>query len=118
VVKAFELRGWTVIEHYTGDAPDHEDKWREMKQWLIKQGDYAVMVNKNTCYQMILSIEQSPAKLVGGKTQKDKKTEKNINFPAEESTHFSDAFDMILWAIFMYDIINSQTGTGIPTRLS
>jgi hypothetical protein len=116
VIKAFELRGWNVVEHYTGDAPDHEDKWREMKAWLINNGEYAIKLNKNTCYQLILSIEQSPAKLVKGKTAKDKKTETNINFPAEESTHFSDAFDMILWALCMTDVIYNQY-TGAPTAM-
>jgi FtsZ-binding cell division protein ZapB len=119
VVKAFELNGWTVVEHYIGDAPDHEIKFGMIKNLLVANGDYAVRLNEDTCSQLIKSIEQSPAKLsTTGQTKKDKKTETDTNFPAEDSTHFSDAFDMILWGLFEHDIINTGNTTGLGMRLN
>jgi hypothetical protein len=118
VVKAFKLNGWSVTERFIGDAPDHDIKFGMLKTTLVSSGDYAVRVNKTACEQMIKSIEQSPAILVKGKTAKDKRTETNNNYPAEDSTHFSDAFDMIVWGLYEHNLINKENSIGIGMRLS
>lgn len=114
VVKKFEAMGWTVIEHYTHDAPEHDVKHKMLRDTLACRGEHAVMVNEVTCDQMIKSIEMSPAKISGDKTKKDKSTESDEDWPAEDSTHFSDAFDMLLWWLFEYDGINNLNIVSVP----
>ena len=117
VTQSFNQHGWRVIMHYTGDAPDHDIKFENIKKWLTQKSDYAIRVNEITCDQLIKSIEQSPAITSGGVTKKDKRTEKNINFPAEDSTHGSDAFDQVLWGIFELDVRYKLTATATPIRI-
>ena len=115
VVDRFNANGWDVIEHYTGGAPGQDIKFENIKKWLLNRGEYAVMINELTgSGQMISSIEQTPAITSGDKTAKDKRTEKKLDFPAEDSTHFSDTFDMLLWAIFELDIKLNMNSDGIP----
>jgi hypothetical protein len=113
-INSFKLRGWIVVEHYTGDAPDHEIKFENIKAWLLNQCDYAVRVNEVKCDVLIKSIEQSPATIINGVTKKDKKTEKDLNFPAEESTHGSDAFDQLLWGLFEFNIKDQSNASFVP----
>lgn len=113
VVQTFNRNNWTVTEHYTGQAPDHDIKFERLKEFLNNQGDMGVMINELTCPALIKSIEQSPAIISGYKTKKDKRTEADLNFPAEESTHFSDAFDQVLWATIELNIISDTQRTAI-----
>jgi hypothetical protein len=118
VKKAFRYNGWVVIDHYTGDAPDQDIKFENIKLWLVNRGEYAVKVNEIAAEQMIKSIEQSPAKTVNGVTKKDKKSEGDLNFPAEDSTHFGDAFDQILWGLLEHNIkAKLNNTTGIPIKV-
>ena len=117
VIKRFELNGWEVIPHFIGDAPDHEIKYQKIKEILKATGENAVMVNEVTCDQLIKSIEMSPAKMSGDKTMKDKSTERDPDWPAEDSTHFSDAFDMMLWGLFEWNIIDQYKSKAIPMHV-
>ncbi len=47
--------------HYTGDAPDHDIKFENIKKWLTLKSEYAIRINEIACDQLIKSIEQSPA---------------------------------------------------------
>lgn len=114
VIKAIQSYGWIVIEHFIGDAPDHDIKFQKIRDVLSSQGDNAVMINKLKCEYLIKSIEQSPAKITNGVTKKDKRTETDLNYPAEESTHFSDAFDMILWGMYEHCIIGKSNNVYVP----
>lgn len=113
--KAFRLNGWSVIEHHIGQAPDHDVKFDNIRKWCAHSGDMAVRVNTK-CEKLILSIDQSPAKMVNGKTEKDKATEKDLNFPAEESTHASDAFDTLLWSVYVVGVRLSVDIAPMRTR--
>ena len=117
VVTKFDSLGWDVIQHFIGDAPDHDIKHQLFKRLLPMTGDNAVRVNEVTCEQLIKSIEMSPAKMSGDKTKKDKSTETDDDWPAEDSTHFSDAFDMILWGGFEWGVFNSSSAYAIPMSI-
>lgn len=117
VVKHFELRGWDVISHFMGDAPDHDIKHKLIKRLLQCDGENAIRVNEVSSDQLIKSIEMSPAKMSGDKTQKDKSTERDPDWPAEDSTHFSDAFDMILWGLFEWNILKSEEQWIVPMNI-
>lgn len=116
-VETFDQMGWTVVEKYIGDAPDHDIKFEAIKKIYSRRGENAVMFNEVSADQLIKSIEQSPAKMVSGKTQKDKATERDENFPAEDAPHGSDAFDMILWGIFECGLLYNMGDEAIPIRM-
>jgi hypothetical protein len=114
VVRCLTEHGLDVIEHYTRDAPDHDVKHILIKRLHEAKGKHAVRVNEATCAQMVTSIELSPAVMSSGQTKKDKSTERDWDFPAEESTHFSDAYDMILWGLFEWELIEVDRSFAIP----
>jgi len=118
VVKRFELHGWMVIEHYTNDAPDHDIKHKLMKRLFTESGEHAIMVNEVTCEHMIRSMELSPAVISGGKTKKDKSTETMEGWPAEDAPHFGDAFDMIIWGLFEWNIIQVHNYVSIHISIN
>lgn len=98
---------WDVIEHPIGKAPEHDTKFDNFKIWLAKSGQHAIRVNELTCDTLIKAIEQTKAEIQGNITKKDKKSEKNPNFPAEESTHGPDAFDMLVWWVYEFDGVHT-----------
>jgi len=116
-IQYFSEFGWIVHEHYIGEAPEHNEKYKELQEWLTNTADLAVRVNSIACEQLIKSIEQSPAIISNGITKKDKRTEKNPKFPAEDSTHFSDAFDMILIAVLQFGVRPDTATTAMPIRI-
>ncbi|WP_438946750.1 hypothetical protein [Sediminibacterium sp.] len=118
VVKAFHSNKWDVIEHYIGDAPDHDVKHLALKRIYENMGEDAVMKNLVTCEMLIKSIEQTPAIIVNGVTKKDKRTEKDKNFPAAESTHGGDACDQLLWGLFEWGIKDQLEYESIPIVVS
>ncbi len=114
-IRMFEVRGWHVIPHYIGSAPDHDIKFEIIKRILETEGDNAVMFNEIEAAQLLVSMENTPAKLSKGKTEKDKSSETNPDWPPEDSTHFGDAFDMLVYGVYELDLLNynSSNDTGI-----
>ncbi len=108
-------KGWSVIEVYMGDTPDHDIKYEKFKEVLANTGDGAVRVNEEYNEFMIGSIQMAPAKIVNGKTKKDKSSElQNSKVPAEKATHYSDVFDQILWAVSVLDLVPLNEDPGLP----
>ena len=87
-----------------------------MKRLLQETGTNSIQVNEVSCDQLIKSIEMSPARMSGDKTKKDKSTETNEDWPAEDSTHFSDAFDMLLWGLFEWNILDIENRIVVPMK--
>jgi hypothetical protein len=107
VKKELELYGWTVIDIYTGHAPGHYDKYLDTIDWMEnKEGDYFdIRINRARCKKLKISIEGSPAKTSGNETKKDKTMETEKGLDQSETTHFSDAFDMINDAVLKQKMI-------------
>lgn len=117
VLDTFKACGWKVYKHYIGDAPDHDDKFEAIKKWLVKQGEMATMMNEITCEQLIRCLEQTPAITSANVTKKDKRKEKDKNFPQEDAPHGSDAFDQILWGVYEINLKFSGVNTGMGMRI-
>lgn len=98
-------RGWAVIEVYTGDTPDHDIKFEAIKKWLKVFFDRAIRINKNKNPFLKKALEKTDAVLVKGKTKKDKSSEKSNKIPPEESTHYPDTFDQIVWGALELDLV-------------
>jgi hypothetical protein len=113
VVESLILEGWSVVEHYMGDAPDHSIKYEINKKHLTNQTDGAIRINEERNYYMKKSIEMTDAVLVNGKTKKDKSTEKSKKTPPELSTHYSDAFDDLVWGALELKLVPASDDPGI-----
>ncbi len=112
--------GWWVIDVYTGQAPTHFNKYTDTKRWLKEEDPQAmpIRINQVQCKYLIISITGAPAKMKNGKTEKDKSAEQNAVLDQRETTHFSDAFDMLNHAVLKLNRITSLdwTGAGIAFR--
>lgn len=96
VVDELERNGWTVWEVYTGQAPEHYQKHADTIDWMNHSNEEDLEIKINVrCKKMIISITGSGAKIEGKKTIKDKSGERIKELDQSETTHFSDAFDMI-----------------------
>lgn len=116
-IDAFRLRGWTVIEQYTGKAPLHHDRFQKFIDYFNNREDLAILINELESEYLIKSLQQAGSITVNKQTKKDKSKEKNLNYPAEEQTDYSEALDQLLWGVLelkMYTT-TTTTGTGIYT---
>ena len=114
VIDALEKDGWIVIAMYIGKAPGHETKYRMYDHLLTEDGKYnrVLRVNRENCKSLVHSIGMAEAEQRKDGFGKDKKSEHDPNFPAEESTHYSDALDMIV-----YGMLESGLDYGVQAPL-
>jgi hypothetical protein len=113
VVDELEDNGWVVYEVDTGQAPGHYQKYLDTQDWMAHKNDddYEIKINKRKCIKLHKSIAGAPAKTTSGKTEKDKKFENTTNYPGvdqSETTHFSDAFDMLLDAVLKQKLVSGS----------
>lgn len=118
VKKRLRLNGWRVQEVYIGEPPEHDIKFEKIKMMLNKRGANSINLNKLTNHQLLLCLQQAGTINTNGKTQKDKRPEKDPNFPAEEATDYTDAFDQILWACNELKVVKPSSSTSASIRLS
>lgn len=128
VCSELQANDWQVEQVYTGQAPDHYQKYTDMDDCfkeenpdqMLKQGIYRVRMHRRRCAKLIKAIKAAGAVTVSGKTQKDKKYENPTNYPhADQSvtTHCTDAFDTTFDAVNKQRLIaTSSRGTPIATR--
>lgn len=117
VCRALAEAGWTYSELYMGQAPHHDIKMEKFKKLMSNSGDMAIRINEFRCQPLITSMENAAAKMVMGKTKKDKSQEKNLSLPAEEQTDYSDAFDQAIWAILEMKLITANNSFTMPMAL-
>lgn len=112
------LHGWTYTDIFTGDTPDHDDKYQRFKYWFAVKTEQAIRINKIYNADMITALEKTSAKTVNGKNQKDKSSEKeNSPVPAQHATHYSDTWDQIVWAGNEMQMIPLSDFTGMDIRI-
>ncbi len=101
VIDALERDGWTVVPMYIGKAPGHETKYRMWGRLLSEDGYYkrVFRANRENCDKLFLSMGLAEAEQRKDGFGKDKKSEHDPKFPAEESTHYSDAADMMIFGM-------------------
>lgn len=101
VTQMLEAAGWVVIQQYYGAAPGHETKYRMWGDLLSEEGKYPLVfrVNRENCKYLLLSMGLAEAIQRKDGFGKNKKSEQDPKFPAEESTHHSDAIDMLAYGI-------------------
>lgn len=114
VVAALKKAGWVVIPRYIGQAAEHEEKYRMYGHLLKEDGKYkkVLRLNRENCDKLILSVGMAGAEQKKDGFGKDKKTEKDPKFPAEESTHYSDALDTLVVGVLESGLDYKTGGKG------
>ena len=118
---ALKRNGWKVlVKVRRHENPPHNEKFIVIN-YLLKyggtQGLPIIEINENNCPNLIVSLENAPAK-EGNQPNtivKDKSNEKSKTLPQYHATHFSDTFDIPLyWRYFrqVKRIINSRDEKG------
>lgn len=121
VINKLRKSGWVVMPMYTSKAPNHEAKYR-MYGHLLQEDQYYTKyfrINRENCDKLIMSICMASAEQRKDGFGKNKNSEKDINFPAEESTHYSDALDMLVWGLLESKLTygtTTKTMNAIVTR--
>lgn len=129
VFKVLRKNKWKVVPIYTGQAPDHFQKFTDTKTWLQEADDQTmrIRINLDKCNRLNLSIIGAEATIVrkGDKliTRKEKKYENTTKYPKldqSKTTHFSDCFDMINHAVIKRKLIKRKpsgtSGLGFSKR--
>lgn len=113
-----QYHNWNVVLINCGEPPKHHVKFNNINKKLKGETEGCpVLINALRNQAMIRSINLTPAKTMGGKTAKDKSSEKNLSIPAQDSTHHGDVFDMILYADELELIPKSEATTGFGILL-
>jgi hypothetical protein len=117
VINALDKGGWVVIPMYIGKAPAHELKYRMWGHLLNNTGKYnkTFRVNRENCDKLILSMYQAQAEQKKDGFGKDKKSEQDANFPADESTHYSDAMDTLAFGLLESELSYTHEEAGDGT---
>lgn len=120
VIDELEANKWLVIPQYIGSTPAHNIRFEAFKTVLANNAEGACLFSELNSGFLIKSIEKAGAYTSGGKTQKDKRKEKNLRYPAEEQTDYSDAWDTLYMGHRMFqDLIycaDTTSGTGFDMR--
>lgn len=90
-------KGWKVNRIYIGQQPRHETRYRMWGAVFTERDPRfkPVKFNKDNAASVIVSMQRTG--VVQGKNgfEKDKRPEKNSNFPQEEAPHQGDALDTL-----------------------
>lgn len=124
-INCFKALGWKAISKVRkgSENPPHNDKFIVLN-YILKNGGAngipSILINENNCNDLIISMENAPAK-EGSRPntiEKDKKSEKSKTIAQQHATHFSDTFDIPLyWKYYkkvMQLIRNNEGRVFIP----
>lgn len=116
VIRILQENGWQVNQIYIGQAPPHKEKYLLWGR-LLQEEDPRLpkfRYNKSNCEYLIISMENAKLKNSGDGFKKDKSSEGHADHitPAEESTHFSDAGDTLIWANVHHRFTGNLSGSG------
>ncbi len=106
--------GWHVVDVYMGQNPEHNKKFESIKLHMANRADFAIRINKGENFNLLKSLQNAAAILSAGKTKKDKRQEKNLSVPVEESTDYSDAFDQLVWAALELQLVKQVPDDHMP----
>jgi hypothetical protein len=106
IVEKLRELGWIVIEKYIGQALAPEIRYNVFSDILRENGKYPwrLRFNRDNCKYLLLSMFQAQAIENERGYKKNKSSERDKKFPAEESTHYSDAYDTLVYGICISDI--------------
>ncbi len=121
VKRILKRNKWRIIDIYTGQAPDHYQKFTDTKAWLqqAEETTLPIRINLDNCTCLDTSIKGAEAVTArkGDKmiTRKEKKYENTTKYPQlnqAHTTHFSDCFDMVNHAVIKLKRIGAERRGG------
>jgi hypothetical protein len=121
VMGRLQHHNWDAIEVYTGQAPDHYLKYERGKFYLQNRDGSRLQIRINKkCVHLLQALKNAKTTIQNGKTAKDKRYENVSRFPEldqRHTTHFTDAFDTIWWAVLELGLVHyNATGGGLAFR--
>lgn len=98
IVRVLESNGWTVNKVYLGQAKSHHWRYNFFNSVFQEEDPRFPRIRffKTRTEQLIRSMELAGVKQGQNGFEKDKAPERNKKIPAEEATHFSEAFDTLI----------------------
>ena len=114
VMKGLRKGGWIVKPMYIGQQPSHAKRYLMWGNLLKENETYSrpIRFNRENCDKMILSINQAGAEQKKDGYGKDKRSEADPLFPADESTHYTDAVDTPVYGILESGLAFSNSSGG------
>ncbi len=102
VQRVLENNDWTVNMIYCGQAPRHDTKHLVINRILKEEESNLprIRLNAERCKYLVISIEHAGARDGKNGIEKDKRPERDGKSVDEETTHFSDAFDTLIYFKF------------------
>lgn len=99
--EALESLGWSVTVKYIGKTTDQDVRYTLFYDLLAENDkyDWVLRFNRDNCKFLLLSMFQAQAIERGESFKKNKATERDPKFPAEESTHYTDAWDNLVYGV-------------------
>lgn len=105
IKSTYKDKGWDVGSEYFGKVPDPEKRYilASNTMELNESGIPGISFNESNCEYLLISMESADTEEHKGLFRKDKSSEKSSSgVEQEEATHFSDAFDTLLWGMHHY----------------
>jgi hypothetical protein len=114
VTNYLKKNGWMVREMHIGQQPGHEVRYNMWGDLLTGKMDKMFRINRENCSKLILSMSLAEAEQRKDGYGKEKKTERDPRFPADESTHYSDAQDTWVYGVLLskLNITDGSKGGG------
>lgn len=114
-VKVLRLNGWSVDEHYIGQAASHHSRYETINQILTNQANtLPVRFNRQRCKDVWLALESTGIRHSNGQFKKDKRAEADPKAAQEHTTHYTDAFDTLM----VGRLVHTTTHTQDPESFS
>jgi hypothetical protein len=119
VTKVLKKNKWSIRLVYTGQAPLHFQKFEDTKAWMARKDDspIGIMINAERCDRTIQCVQAATATTIGGKTEKDKRNEKDESIDQSTTTHITDVFDQINDAVLKQRLIKPGGTSGMGARM-
>lgn len=103
---------WVVLDLIDNvDNPSHDDKFEFFKILFAEKDSRLpkIRINEDNAYDLKISCENAETKVVRGRVEKNKNSERNKFIPQEHATHLSDALDYMLYVLYRNNI---ESGIG------
>ncbi|MDM1502261.1 hypothetical protein HX071_08590 [Myroides marinus] len=94
--------GWTVYLLAKPVAPTHADKFLLINA-ILKETDSnlpSIRINEHNNPDLIIALERAEAREGAKGVEKNKSSERNSSLPQEHATHYTDALDHPLYALY------------------
>jgi hypothetical protein len=113
--KILRAKGWKVYLVSKGAAPEHKDKYLLISRLLseLDPRHPRLRFNKHNAKALLLSMSLAPVSEVNGVVKKNKNSERSSTIPAEQATHLSDTFDILVWGLYQHLLSSMPTFQGI-----